>query len=116
MSQKIKQIIIVIVIVGISFFGFKMFFTSDTPAGVSLSVDSSGDTYFSAGQEILLLLEQLSNISLDNSIFSNQIFLSLVSFERPLDPQIEGRPNPFLPIGRDTPIPNNTSNTRTSTE
>jgi hypothetical protein len=102
MSQKTKQIIIAVIVIGIAFFGFKMFFTSDVPSDVSLSVDGAGDTYIQEGQEILVLLEQLSNINLDNSIFSNQIFLSLVNFEKPLEPQIEGRPNPFLPIGRDT--------------
>lgn len=115
MSQKTKQIIIAVVVIGISFFGFKMFFTSDIPSGASLSVEGSS-TYFADGQEILLLLEQLSNINLDNSIFSNQVFLSLVSFERPLDAQIEGRPNPFLPIGRDSVRINTATTTNSEVE
>ena len=102
MNQKTKQILIIIVIIIIAFVGYKMFFSGATPSDVTLVADSGSGQTFVDGQAILLLLNNLNKVTLDESVFSNKTFTSLISFERPIQEQIPGRPNPFLPIGVDT--------------
>jgi hypothetical protein len=101
MSQKIKQTIIALVIIAIAFFGFKAFFASDSTGDVALVSEGSSTSQFVDGKTILVLLNKLSRITLDDSIFSNQIFTGLVNFEKPIEDQVIGRQNPFLPIGVD---------------
>lgn len=98
MTQKIKQIIIALVIIVVAFIAFKMFFSSDS-SNVALVSEKANSEEFIDGQIILNVLNKLSAITLDDSVFSNKVFTSLVSFERTLEPQIPGRQNPFLPIG-----------------
>lgn len=98
MTQKIKQIIIALVIIVVAFIGFKMFFTSE-PSDVALVATQADTEQFVDGQLILALLRKLDSLILDDSVFTNKVFSSLVSFERPIEDQIPGRKNPFLPIG-----------------
>jgi hypothetical protein len=99
MTKKIKKIIIPVVIIVAAFFGFKMFFANDDAGNTSLVAESSSTINFVDGQAILILLNKLNRITLDDSIFTNKLFTNLVSFERPIEDQIIGRKNPFLPIG-----------------
>lgn len=100
MNQKTKQIIIILIIIVISFIGYKMYFVSSEPAGTALTAEKSVTPGSADGQVILALLGRLENVKLDESIFSNEVFNRLVNFERPIESQTIGRPNPFLPIGR----------------
>ena len=101
MTQKIKQIIIGAVIIIIAFIGFKMFFSkgSVTNTDSTLGTEQATAQDFIDGQIILATLDKLDKIELDDTIFSNDIFVSLVSFSRELDPQNRERKNPFLPLG-----------------
>ena len=54
-----------------------------------------------SGQEILNLTNKLKNISIDQAIFSSKLFLTLKDFGTVLTPELQGRPNPFAPIGTD---------------
>jgi hypothetical protein len=101
MTQRTKQIIIVIVIIIIAFIGFKMFFAPKVSPDTTLVADQATSAQFVDGQTILVLLNNLNQVTLDDSIFSNNIFISLVDFERPIQDQVIGRQNPFLPIGID---------------
>ena len=118
MTQKAKQIVIIIVVIIVAFVGYKMFFVSSDSAGsATLASSQATSTPVADGQTILKLLGSLNQITLDTSVFSDQTFLSLQSFERPIQDQVSGRPNPFLPIGKDgatTILPTGTS-TATST-
>ena len=113
MNQKTKQIIIITVIIIIAFIGYKMFFPGgDTGATLT---GSPSTAQFADGQTILVLLDNLNKVALDESIFSNNIFTSLVDFERPIQDQVIGRPNPFAPIGLDSSgsvLPQGTSSVR----
>ncbi len=100
MNQKTKQIIIILIIIVISFIGYKMYFVSPDPAGTALVAEKAATSQLADGQIILTSLSRLEKVKLDESIFSNEVFNSLVNFERPIEPQTIGRPNPFLPIGR----------------
>jgi hypothetical protein len=99
MTQKIKQIIIGTVVIIIAFVGFRMFFSKSEPADATLITEQASNPEFIDGQIILSLLDKLDKVVLDDTVFSNEIFVSLVSFDRELDGQIIERKNPFLPIG-----------------
>ena len=101
MNQRIKQIIIVVIIITVSFVGYKMFFVSSEPAGSTLASDQGGVGQVVDGPAILALLNALNKVTLDDSVFSDKIFVSLINFEKPLEEQVIGRQNPFLPIGVD---------------
>ena len=101
MNQKTKQIIIATIIIVIAFVVFKVFFSnSGTTIDNSLITDKVVMTGPADGQVILTLLENLKKVTLDESIFADVIFTSLVNFERPIEQQPIGRQNPFLPIGQ----------------
>lgn len=117
MSPKIKNIIIVIVIIVIAFFGYQMYFVSSTPAAITLVAEQAAANQFVDGQAILTLLNNLNRVTLDESIFSNKIFISLTDFGKPIQEQAIGRQNPFLPIGVDNAgviiVPKSTSTVKT---
>ena len=101
MTKRTKQIIISSVIIVIAFVVFKVFFSSNVPSDTTLVADQTGSTDISGGQAILVLLNNLNKVTLDESVFSDNVFTSLVDFERPIQDQVIGRQNPFLPIGVD---------------
>jgi hypothetical protein len=101
MNQKIKQIIIAFIVIVVALIGFKTFFPNLNSGGEALVVEEPNSPVLADGQAILVLLGQLNRVTLDDSIFSNPIFTSLISFEKPIQEQAVGRPNPFLPIGVD---------------
>ncbi len=110
MSNNTKQIIISIIIIVVAFVGYKMYFVSDTPSNTALVADKNNSSFID-GQMILVLLNQLNKVTLDDSIFSNNVFTRLVSFEKPIADQPIGRNNPFLPIGADPQVLNTTATT-----
>jgi hypothetical protein len=103
MTEKIKQITIVVGVIIVAFIGFKMFFSTDS-SDQALTADKAANEDFVDGQVILVLLNKLEKVTLDTQIFSNEIFTSLVSFEKPIADQVAGRQNPFSPIGVDTSV------------
>ena len=56
------------------------------------------------GSDILVLLDQMKNITLDNGIFTNPLFLGLTDFTIELTEEPISRPDPFAPIGQDAII------------
>lgn len=98
MTQKTKQIITVTIIIIVAFIGFKVFFVEDDSSSATMVADNS-PVYIVDGPAVLALLNRLKQVTLDESIFSNETFISLESFERDLENQVTGRNNPFLPIG-----------------
>jgi aminopeptidase-like protein len=103
MTQRTKQIIVAVIVIIVAFFGFKMFFAPDTTGDVALVTEQATTLNFAEGQIILSLLGKLNQVTLDRSVFSNKVFLSLINFEQPIEDQVVGRQNPFLPIGKDSP-------------
>src|SRR5579859_7997317 len=49
-------------------------------------------------QDLLATLQNLHTIKLDNSIFTDPVFVSLTDFGVTIPPEPVGRPNPFVPI------------------
>ncbi len=107
-----KQIIIAVIIIIVAFVGYNMFFVNDDSTSSALVSDIPNQQEFVDGQLILLLLNNLNKVTLDDSIFSNSVFVSLQSFERALEEQVPGRRNPFLPIGVNNPLSATTSRPR----
>jgi len=75
--------------------------STDTLTSSADSVDSSllGDGQGQVADEFLNTLIHLHTITLNDSIFSDAQFASLIDFTVQLTPQTVGRPNPFTPVG-----------------
>ena len=97
MSNRNKIIIgiVLIIVIGI---GYTYLKNSGQDQGATLTSETRTANYADA-QTILTLLNQMSKIKLDNSIFFNQIFQSLKDTSVVLVSQPTGRDNPFAPIG-----------------
>ncbi len=91
-----KNIIIIIAFITIlGFVGFYLF-KNNTEDG-SLVADMKA-TKIDDAQLIYSLLQKMSKVKLDDSIFSNQIFQGLKDNSIEVLPQETGRSNPFAPI------------------
>ncbi len=84
------------------------FFTS---SGETPLLTSSDDGTSPVSQEILVTLGNLRTIKLDNSIFSDPLFVSLSDFGVSIPPAAAGRRNPFAPVGQNGPTPTQTAST-----
>lgn len=112
MKKIIRNIIIVAVIALVAYVGYSVFFKSKAPvqpalvttsgaADLSGTATTGGD--IALGKEFLTLLLNVRSLKLDDKIFSNQAFVALQDFSRPIPPDVNpGRPNPFAPIGTDS--------------
>lgn len=103
MLQKYKKIIGVILGVLILFVLYAIFFKKEAEAPLSSSVPASSI----AGDEgeLLMLLSQLEDITLDGTFFSDPLFTSLTDFTVNFALEPRQRPNPFAPIGSDGILP-----------
>jgi len=99
MNKKNIQIIIAIVVIIIVFFVFKIFFVDKAPANTSLTAEQATVDTSLTDKATLALFDRLNLVALDDTIFSDKVFKSLVSSDRELELQVSGRGNPFLPIG-----------------
>jgi hypothetical protein len=68
--------------------------TSNTPGGVVTPGPVDKDT-----QQILEILLALRAVKLDETLFSNQAFISLKDYSTQIVPEPVGRPDPFAPLG-----------------
>jgi hypothetical protein len=74
------------------------FYMSSSGGGATLT--SSADVNTPVSNEILATLGNLRTIKLDNSLFSDQLFMSLSDFGVTIPPAAAGRRNPFAPVGQ----------------
>ncbi|MFA4975284.1 MAG: hypothetical protein WC839_02855 [Candidatus Paceibacterota bacterium] len=114
MSSKIKNIIIYVIIGAILILVY-IFFIKKSPEVQNLissaistgttesNVDNSNKNSLIA-KDFLALLLNVKKIKLNNSIFSNTVFINLHDSSILLSPSgDEGRSNPFAPIGYEAP-------------
>ena len=97
MSNK-NNIIIVIVVIIAAFFAYNYLIKDQGSASDTSLTAEAKSTNFAAAKEILLLLNRMSNIKLDDSIFSDRAFQSLKDTTVTLKDQPIGRNNPFAPL------------------
>ncbi len=91
-TQKITVIMVSLIL--LSLLGYFIFSTTDIPT-------TPADEFVTQeviGQDILVLADKVQNISIDQRVFESIVFQSLVDYELPLQPEEEGRPNPFAPL------------------
>lgn len=102
MSKKnILMLIIAVIFLGIAF----MYLTRNNTTSDSSSLSVNSSTAPSAdAQYIYSLLQRMSAVKLDDSIFSSAVFQSLKDNTVVLTAQQTGRNNPFSPIGTDTGV------------
>lgn len=103
---KNKKVIIGITILIFGFIVYSVFFKTETSKNSGLVVGTAGNSnsQFIAGKEILALLSDLKSIQLNQDIFQNKTFRSLEDFSIPIEPEPQGRTNPFTAVGRDTVV------------
>jgi hypothetical protein len=103
--KNITILFVALVILGVGYMYIANNKKADTPVAGG-TVRSTSNTLAAApiqsdvGKELLNTLLQLRSLSLDDKIFSDQLFLNLVDFSVEIAPQPIGRFNPFAPIGR----------------
>jgi hypothetical protein len=115
MTKTTKQIIIAIIVIVAIFIGYRMLFPGEGSNEATLAVDQPAAAQIADSQVILALLDKLDKIKLDDSIFSDKVFIRLVDFGQPIPEQSIGRQNPFLPIGRDTIVVTPVKSTKSNT-
>lgn len=92
-ANRILIIVLLIVVV----VGYYMFRGSGEESLTTTSTSAGPPT---VGQELVIELNRLKALkNINNEIFSDPVFGSLVDFSRPISPQPLGRSNPFAPIG-----------------
>jgi uncharacterized membrane protein len=94
--QKIAVSLTIFIILAL--LGYYVFTT--TPPQVIESTTTSEEDLSS--QRILMLVDQINNISTDQSIFTSELFTNLVDYQIPLVEEGKGRAIPFAPIGFDS--------------
>jgi regulatory protein YycI of two-component signal transduction system YycFG len=120
MKSKIKNIIIILVLVGVLVLGYIFFIkgnsdqanlTSSAISNLLPSNDVSTNN-IAVDSEFVTTLLSVKNIKLNNSIFSSTDFLNLRDSSIGLvQDGNEGRKNPFAPIGSDVAPKTNVNTT-----
>ena len=93
-SPKTAAIIIVIVLIGI---GAYYFWGGSTVSNFAVVSTQTAPT--ESASDILVLSQQLKTVSIDPSIFSGPLFANLVDRSVPIQPEGQGRTNPFAQFG-----------------
>ena len=94
-----NKIIIIIVVVVAGILAYMYLTKGDSTSGLSLVAENKTAADFSDAKDILNLLNRMSQIKLDDSIFQDQGFESLKDTTVVLTDLPSGRNNPFAPLG-----------------
>lgn len=103
------------VIIGIVLAAAAVLYYFYSSGGSSALLTSSAEQESPVSQEVLETLGNLRTIKLDNSIFSDPLFISLSDFGVNIPPAAAGRRNPFAPVGQTGSAPASASSTASST-
>ncbi len=96
-----KPIIVIVIIIILALIAY--FYFSGSPSdssSTSLVEQKSPESADAdaAGVRVLSLLNQISSLKIDTSIFDNPTYKSLVDYSITVPEQNVGRPNPFAPF------------------
>lgn len=100
-SSNIKNIIIGVVVVGVSFFIYS-FFVNKSKEEDNSSITStrsaieSNQVENTTGSQILKILSNLKTIKIDKNFFSEEPFVKLQDYSVNLTEEQTGRENPFI--------------------
>jgi len=96
-TTLIIGIIIVVVLGGGWYFYSKGSSSSSTSQLIS---STPSGTEAGVGADVLSILNSVSSIRIDTSLFSSPAYQSLVDYSITVPSQAVGRPNPFAPVGQ----------------
>ncbi len=121
MTPKLKKIIVAVLVLGVCFLAYVLFLKPDPTAEVLVSGGSfdlqSGEPSTEArllASQITQALLRVQQISLDKTLFSDPLFVSLEDRSTPIIEEPLGRSNPFAPLG-DTSVRTSSRTDETAT-
>ncbi len=97
MTPLLKNLLILLTLIGLGALGYFIFFTADDAAIISTS-STGGDVNSQAAfqtREFRRTLNELNQIELDSPLFQDSDFLGLIDHAQPIVDRPYGRPNPF---------------------
>jgi len=97
MFAKYKKVIIVVLIAVLGFIAYSIFLKPDPESG-NLLKNSNPKQVDVLGQEIIRSLSKIQSLRLDQSLFSDPIYLRLIDDTEEIPEPSVGRPNPFEPL------------------
>ena len=100
-SSNKKTLIIGIIIVVVLAGGWYFYSKGGSSSSTSQLVSSTPDTVTAVvGTNVLTILNNVSSIHIDTSLFSTPAYQSLVDYSITVPSQEVGRNNPFAPVGQ----------------
>ena len=109
LKQEGKNIILFTALLLGAFLVWKFYF-ADSTSDDSALLSTQNVAFNGAEGEVLRALIDIKNIKIDESIFSSNVFLSLVKFGRDVTEEPKGRDNPFAPATASAPPSQGNSN------
>jgi phosphomevalonate kinase len=106
MKNNIITIILVVVIGMVAFWYLTK--TDNTASSLITDVKTTDST---DAKYIYTILQQMAQVTLDDSIFANPVFQNLKDNTVSFSPQASGRNNPFAPVGTDSNVAGQTTST-----
>lgn len=100
--KKHKNTLFIILIIAVLFGAYTILFKQGDD-GVLSVIEPQGPGV-TVERELLALLTELRSIELDETIFNDPSFRSLINFSRPVPPEPVGRDNPFAPAEGTTAV------------
>lgn len=98
--RKYQTLVLFVVVVAVLYGGYQFFFAPSNEPALSVSAEAGVDA---PDQELIALLLQLKSIHLDDSLFNDNLFKSLIDFGKDLVSEPVGRTNPFAPFSGGEP-------------
>jgi hypothetical protein len=104
MNDKVKNILVDVVIVFVIPFGIFYFYQTLMPSEGGGS-EQPGSELAGEGQKFLVKLNDLNALKLDTSVFESAVYRSLIDTTVPPPTEAKGRPHPFIPPYTPAPPP-----------
>lgn len=98
MNKNNILVIVLVVVIGMVAFWYMTNNQNQSSSTLTASTDS---TQSSDAKYIYTILQEMAQVKLDDSIFSNPVFQNLKDNTVSFSPQPAGRNNPFSPTGTD---------------
>lgn len=102
-SKKTFIILIVIIAIAALIYFYTLGDSAADPSSSLVQEDSASSETQAVGARVLSLLNQISSLKIDASIFDSASYQSLVDYTIAIPEQNIGRPNPFAPIPGSSP-------------
>lgn len=105
MNDKVKNILIDVVIVFLIPLGLFYLYTTLIVSSDGSSTEQPGSELAGEGQKFLVKLNELNSLKLDTGVFGSAVYQSLVDTSVPPPTEAKGRSHPFIPPTVTPPTP-----------